>query len=406
MSPKPTKIGDIGIIGAGIVGAAIAYKLKTYYPDLELYVWEKESLPATHQTGRNSGVIHSGIYYKPGSLKATLCRQGREALIRFAQEHAIPYEICGKIIIATCPDELNRIDPLFQRGKENGLDQIEKIDAQTIQEIEPHAAGLAGIWVPYTGIIDYGSVTRKLLDALPTENVIYQAFVHKIRKKNSLFEIHTSQGVYHVKHLIAAAGLQADRIAGLQDPTHPLPLRVVPFRGDYYELRPQARHKVRNIIYPLPHPVYPVLGVHLTRMIDGRIECGPNAVFAWAREKYHTYGFSLRDTWEALSYTGTWRFFARNWRIGIQEQLRALSKKLFLQSLQRLVPSLAYEDLVAPRSGIRALALTPQGNFVDDFAFLTLEGALHILNAPSPAATAALAIADEVINKAKKTWDL
>ncbi|MGQ9864493.1 MAG: L-2-hydroxyglutarate oxidase [Bacteroidia bacterium] len=405
MSPKPTS-GDIGIIGAGIVGAAIAYKLKTSYPDLRLWVWEKESAPAAHQTGRNSGVIHSGIYYKPGSLKATLCRQGRQQLIHFAQENAIPHEICGKIIIATHPEELDRIEPLYQRGKENGLTQIEKIDAQTIRELEPFAAGLAGIWVPYTGIIDFAAVTRKLLEVLPTSNVLYRAPVRKIRKTPFAFEIHTDQGIYHVKHLIAAGGLQADRLVRLQDPTHPLPLRVVPFRGDYYELHPQARHKVRNIIYPLPHPVYPVLGVHLTRMVDGRIECGPNAVFAWAREQYHRYGFSLRDTWEALSYIGSWRFFARNWRIGVEEQYRALSKKLFLRSLQRLVPALASEDLIAPRSGIRALCLTPEGNFVDDFAFLTLEGSLHILNAPSPAATAALAIADEVIRKAQQVFGL
>lgn len=392
---------DIAVIGAGVVGAAVAYRLRESLPDVRLLVLEKESAPAFHQSGRNSGVIHSGIYYKPGSLKARLCAQGREQLYEFAQREGIPHERCGKIILATDASELPRLQKLYERGLENGTPGIRLLSSAEITAYEPEARGAGAIYVPVTGIIDYKALTERLLQLSGAE-VRYGAEVQRLRPISQGYIIHTTQGEYEVGHFIACAGLQADRIARM-DGLHP-PLRVVPFRGDYYELAPSARYKVRNLIYPLPHPTYPVLGVHLTRMIDGTVEAGPNAVFAWAREIYTRTGFSLRDAWEALSYGGTWRFFLKHWREGLEEYLRAFSRKRFLRSLQRLVPSLTAEDLVPARSGIRALALTREGAFWDDFYFVARARSLHVLNAPSPAATASLALSQVIVQKALETW--
>ncbi len=395
---------EVTIIGAGIIGAATAYRLRERWPDARILVLEKEPSPAYHQTGRNSGVIHSGIYYRPGSLKAELCRTGREMLYDFAQAEGIAHERCGKIILAVEDEEIPRLESLFARGQENQIPGIRWLKSEDIPQYEPHARGVAAIYVPVTGIIDYAAVTKRLLERSGAE-VRYRTAVSGITENPQGFlEVHTSSGSFRTQYLIACAGLQADRLARLQG-LNP-PLRIVPFRGDYYELIPEARHKVRNLIYPLPHPTYPVLGVHLTRMVDGRVEAGPNAVFAWAREGYSRTAISFRDAWEALTFPGTWAFFRKHWRIGLNEYRRAFSKKLFYESLKRLVPALEIRDLEPARSGVRALALTPEGSFWDDFYFVPGPRSLHVLNAPSPAATAALALADAIVQKALSTWHL
>ncbi|MCS7298271.1 MAG: L-2-hydroxyglutarate oxidase [Bacteroidia bacterium] len=394
---------EIGVIGAGIVGAAVAYRLRTVLPEATLLVLEKESEPAAHQSGRNSGVIHSGIYYKPGSLKALLCSRGRELLYEFAAREGIPHERCGKLILAVELSELPRLHALYERGIQNGIPGIRLLSPAEIPQYEPEARGVGAIHVPVTGIIDYRAVVQRLLQKSQAD-IRYNALVERLISTESGYEIHASGSIYRASYCIFCTGLQADRLARL-DGLHP-PLRIVPFRGDYYELRPEARWKVRHLIYPLPHPTYPVLGVHLTRMIDGGVEAGPNAVFAWAREIYTRHGFSIRDTIEALSFSGTWRFFFRHWREGLEEYRRAFSRRAFWRSVQRLVPSLEMEDLVPARSGIRALALTKGGSFWDDFYFVAKERSLHVLNAPSPAATAALALAEVIVQKALQTWKL
>lgn len=392
---------DVAIIGAGIVGAAVAYRLRQVLPSANLLVLEKEPVPAAHQTGRNSGVIHSGIYYRPGSLKAQLCAKGREMLYAFAQQEGIPHERCGKLIVATEKEELPRLQALFERGQQNGIPGIRLLASEEIAEYEPHCRGAGAIYVPVTGIIDFRAAAQKLLEKSGA-TFHGNAEVQALRHETQGYIIETRAGTFQAAYLIACAGLQADRVARM-DGLEP-PLRIVPFRGDYYELRPEARHKVRNLIYPLPHPTYPVLGVHLTRMVNGEVEVGPNAVFAWAREKYSRVGLSWRDAWEALSYKGTWRFFAKHWREGWAEYRRAFSRRLFWKSAQRLVPSIEEEDLIPGRMGIRALAITPQGTFWDDFYFAARERSLHVLNAPSPAATACLALAEAIVEKALSTW--
>lgn len=392
---------DITVIGAGIVGAAVAYRLRAVFPDARLLVVEKEAEAALHQTGRNSGVIHSGIYYKPGSLKARLCAEGREMLYEFAQQEGIPHERCGKLILAVEKEELPRLQALYERGQQNGIPGIRLLAPEEIPAYEPEARGVGAIYVPVTGIIDYKAAAQRLLMRSGADTR-FSAEVTELRPTSAGYVIETTQGAYETAYFIACAGLQADRLAKL-DGLHP-PLRIVPFRGDYYELIPEARWKVKNLIYPLPHPTYPVLGVHLTRMVDGSVEAGPNAVFAWAREKYGRTGFSLRDAWQALSFIGTWRFFLRHWREGWEEYRRAFSHELFWRSLQKLVPSLKKDELVPARSGIRALALTKEGTFWDDFYFVAQARSLHVLNAPSPAATAALALAQAIVDKAVNTW--
>ncbi len=394
---------DVAVVGAGVVGAAVAHHLRKVWPEARLLVLEKEAQPAFHQSGRNSGVIHSGLYYKPGSLKATLCAAGREALYTFAAEEGIPHERCGKIILATQPEELPRLETLYRRAQENGIPGVERLGPEDIPRYEPEARGVGALYVPVTGIIDYKAVTRRLLERSRAE-VVYGAPLQGLQAHVEGYRLFTPQGVFEAQYLITCAGLQADRIARL-DGLRP-PLRIVPFRGDYYELTPEARWKVRNLIYPLPHPTYPVLGVHLTRMVDGSVEAGPNAVFAWAREVYSRTGFCLRDAVEALTFGGTWRFFAKHWREGLAEYRRAFSKKLFWESLRRLVPSLRMEELVPARSGIRALALTAKGEFWDDFYFAAQRRSLHVLNAPSPAATASLALAERIVQEAFTTWEL
>lgn len=390
---------DYVVIGGGIVGASTAYKLALKYPNRSIAIIEKEDDLGSHQTGRNSGVIHSGIYYKPGSLKAKNCRIGREALVDFAKANNIDHEICGKIIVATTHAEVEILEEIFRKGLENNTPNIKWIDAEEIRSKEPFIEGLKGIWVPSAGIIDYVAVVKKCVQLVLEGNVDSKLFLgekvtalHRIDKK---ILIQTDRQSVVAKKLIVCAGLHSDRLAksdGLE-----LDMRIVGFRGDYYELLPHAKHKVKNLIYPVPDPKYPFLGVHYTPMVNGAVECGPNAVFTFKREGYGKTSFSLGDSVEALSYKGTLRLFAKNWRKGMEEYKRAFSKKLFVKELQRMMPSISESDVKATRSGVRAQAVGVQGNMIDDFKIIEHRGVTHVINAPSPAATACMAIADEIV---------
>jgi len=399
---------DIVIIGGGIVGLASAHKLVQRFPDLRLAVLEKENRLAAHQTGHNSGVIHSGLYYKPGSAKARTCTAGRAELIAFAQRNDIPHDICGKIIVATESRELPALEKILRNGQANGVEGIEKIGPERIRQIEPHAAGIAGLWVPGTGIIDFVAVVEKLAELVTLDHrsnkVLTGHRVTRFDKHDFYTNVVTAQGPVSTRFVINCAGLQSDRVARMDgvDPG----VRIVPFRGDYVELTSAAAEKVNNLIYPVPDPAFPFLGVHFTRMIAGGVECGPNAVFAFKREGYTKTDFSLADTWESLSYGATWLLFLRHWRYGLGEYTRAFSRKLLLKQLQRLVPAVALEDLRPGNAGVRAQALGPGGRLVDDFKIEATPRAVHVLNAPSPAATASLAIGDHIAQQAAEHFGL
>ena len=395
---------DICIIGGGIVGAATMYKMQLAFPDKSILLIEKEKALANHQTGNNSGVIHSGIYYKPGSLKATNCVNGRRELVAFSKEYGIKHDICGKLIVATEQKELQQLDKIWLSGNENGIESMTKVTAEEIKEIEPFCEGIAGVRVGCTGIIDFRGATEKMVELALAKQ---PKSALKLGEEATGFEsgesggrVITSKGVYSVSKMIFCGGLQADRLAR-KDGVN-LKEKVVGFRGDYYELTEQAKHKVKHLIYPVPNPDFPFLGVHFTRMVDGEIECGPNAVFTFKREGYGKTDFSLTDTVDALTYIGTWRLFMNNMKFGIDEYRRAFSKKLFLRTLQRLVPSLTMEDIHPGRAGVRALLLREDGDTRDDFRIEYTNHSIHVLNAPSPAATAALAIGDNVTEMAKK----
>ncbi len=389
---------DIAIVGGGIVGAATFYKLQKKFPDLSIVLFEKEKVLADHQTGNNSGVIHSGLYYKPGSLKAKNCIQGRKELVAFAKEYGIAHDVCGKVVVATDAQELPHMDKIFNTGLENGIEGIEKITAAQVQEIEPHVKSIGGIWVPVTGIIDFRGATEKMaelaLAANPQSAMHLGCEVQGIEKGEAYSKIFTSKGAFEARYLVFCAGLQADRLARKDGVS--LKEQVVGFRGDYYELTPEAKHKVKNLIYPVPNPDFPFLGVHFTRMTNGEIECGPNAVFTFKREGYGKTDFSLRDTYDALTYKGTWKLFFNNMSFGINEYRRAFSKKLFLKTLQRMIPSLTMDDIHPGRSGVRALLLAEDGDTRDDFRIEYHGNSIHVLNAPSPAATASLAIGEYI----------
>lgn len=392
---------DLIVIGGGIVGLATAYTAAQRFPGLRILVLEKEQQPGTHQTGHNSGVIHSGIYYKPGSLKAQNCVRGRSMLLDFAREHDIPHEVCGKIIVATHEGELPALERIYERGRENEVEGLALLDNRDIQQVEPHCRGVQAILVPGAGIINYARVAATLADLIrrvPRAQVRTGEQVTGISKRDGTTVVHTGSNQYTTTHLIACAGLHADRIARL-DGLEP-GLRIVGFRGDYYELAPASQHLVRSLIYPVPDPQFPFLGVHFTRMIDGGVECGPNAVFSFKREGYGKTDFDMRDAADALSYGGLWKLFARHWKYGLGEYRRAFSKQRFLHSLQQLVPNLAIGDIVPARAGVRAVALTSDGSMVDDFAIVRTDTSIHVLSAPSPAATSSLSIGTTVCDMA------
>jgi L-2-hydroxyglutarate oxidase LhgO len=389
---------DIVVVGGGIVGLASAYKITLSHPDIRIAVLEKEDKLAAHQTGHNSGVIHSGLYYEPGSNKAKTCAEGRKELVAFAKKHRIPYEICGKIIIATREKERANLERIFQNGLDNNVEGLEKIGPDEIKEIEPFCQGIAGIRVPCAGTIDFAKVAEKLGNLVEKNGEGNKVLTsHKVTgfdKHDFYTKVVTNQDSFAAKHIINCAGLQSDRIAKM-DGVEPK-MRIVPFRGDYYELAEEAREKVKALIYPVPDPAFPFLGVHFTRTIDGRVECGPNAVFSFKREGYGKTDFSLADSWDSLSYLGLWRMFLKYWRCGLGEYARALSKRLFLRQLQRLVPSLQDDDIKPSRAGVRAQALERNGELIDDFRIERRGNSIHVLDAPSPAATASLAIGDYI----------
>ena len=390
---------DIVVIGGGIVGLASAYKIARNHPGISIAVLEKEQQLATHQTGHNSGVIHSGIYYQPGSNKAKTCTRGRKELVAFARENRINYEICGKIIVATREKELANLEWIYNNGLENEIEGVEKIGADEIKAIEPCCNGIAGIRVSCTGIIDFTEVAKKLAELIVArgKNKILDSHEVVVCDTHDYFtNVVTNQGTLSARYVINCAGLHCDRVAKMCGID--AKMRIVPFRGDYYELTEQAKDKVKNLIYPVPDPQLPFLGVHFTRMIDGSVECGPNAVFSFKREGYSKIDFNLKDSWDALSYGGTWKMFLKHFKYGLGEYARAFSRKLFLRRLQRLIPSLVADDIKPGKAGVRAQAVGWDGEPIDDFRIKKRKGSIHVLNAPSPAATASLAIGD-YINK-------
>lgn len=399
---------DIAIVGGGIVGAATFYKLQKKYPHLKLALFEKENLLADHQTGHNSGVIHSGLYYKPGSLKARNCIEGRHELVAFAQEHGIAHDVCGKIVVATDEKELPFLEKIYQTGLENQIEGLRKIGPDEIKEIEPFCIGIAGLHVPCTGIIDFRGATAKMVELAlainPESKLFLKHEVISIDKVPEVNTLKTNNGDYKAKYLVFCAGLQADRLAKKDGVK--IKERVVGFRGDYYELTEKGHHKIKHLIYPVPNPDFPFLGVHFTRMTDGEIECGPNAVFTFKREGYGKTDFSWKDTWDALTYKGTWKLFFGNMAFGINEYRRAFSKKLFLKTLQRMVPSLTMDDIKPGRSGVRALLLREDGDTRDDFKIVHEGRSIHVLNAPSPAATASLAIGNYIAKEIEEKFGL
>jgi L-2-hydroxyglutarate oxidase LhgO len=398
---------DVIIVGGGIVGLATAYKLTLRHPGKKVLVLEKEKEVAAHQTSHNSGVIHSGIYYKPGSYKARNCVAGRRELVQFANDHHIAHDICGKIIVATRESELAHLQKVYQNGLANGVENIEMIDSKRIREIEPYCEGIAGIWVGCTGIIDYGDVARKyaeLVNASPGCKVLTSQKVVAFEKEAGATTVITEHRKFRGRYVITTSGLQADRMAKKEGAV--TDSSIVGFRGDYYDLTQKGLSKVRNLIYPVPNPEFPFLGVHFTRMIKGGTECGPNAVFVFDREGYKKTAFNFRDTAAAFTYGGTWKFFAKHWRFGLDEYRGAFSKTYFLSRLRKLIPSLQMDDIVSSRCGIRAMALGPEGTMLDDFKIEKHGNAMHVINSPSPAATASLAYGNEIALMAEEYFNL
>ena len=399
---------DVIIIGGGIVGLASAYKINLKYPERKILVLEKEKELGPHQTGHNSGVIHSGLYYKPGSYKARNCVDGRRELVAFAKEHHIKHDICGKIVVATDESELAHMNRVFNNGTANGVEGIEKINSKQIKDIEPYCEGIEGLWVPCTGIIDYVDVTKKYAELIRARfkgsQVLTGHEVTAFEKHTDGTTVVTHQGKFKGTYVITCAGLQSDRIAKKEGAK--INTAIVGFRGDYYDLSDKGLSKVKNLIYPVPNPKYPFLGVHFTRMIHGGTECGPNAVFVFKREGYGKTDFSLRDTAEAFSFGGTWKFFAKNIKFGLDEYRGAFSKHFFLKRLQKLIPSLELDDLKPGRAGVRAMALAPEGEMIDDFKIEVNGNAIHVLNAPSPAATSSLAIGTAIQEMATRHFNL
>jgi L-2-hydroxyglutarate oxidase len=388
---------DLVIIGAGIVGLATAMKAVQRFPDLRIVVLEKEPGIAMHQTGHNSGVIHSGIYYRPGSLKAQLCVSGAATLLSFCREHDVPHDVCGKLIVATSEQQLEGLAELQQRAIYNGILGVRWVKRDEIRDFEPHAAGLAALHVPGTAIVDYKTVSKKYADILTSHggDIRTDATVIQIKNVADRFVIETTRGSFETRFLINCAGLYSDRIARLAGAEPGL--NIIPFRGEYYELSPEKRYLVRSLLYPVPDPRFPFLGVHFTRHLNGGIEAGPNAVLALRREGYAKSDFDLKESLQTLSYRGFWLMAGKFWRTGLQEMWRSASRRSFASALRQLVPEVRHSDLVAAGAGVRAQAVDAKGVLLDDFSFVQSQRALHVCNVPSPAATASLAIADKII---------
>lgn len=395
---------DIAIVGGGIVGLASGFQLQTNFPNLRIVIFEKENELAFHQTGNNSGVIHSGLYYKSGSYKANNCVSGRKLLIQFAKENNIDFDVCGKLVVAVNNDEAERLIELKNNGEKNGLIGLKILEPNEFKKIEPNISGVKALWVPQSGIIDYKSVTNKLAENILSINS--KSLILTDCEVLDFFnnKIITSKGNFYSKHNIFCGGLFSDRLA-IKDQLD-LKMQIVGFRGDYYRLSESAKSKIKNLVYPVPNPDFPFLGVHFTRMTNGEIECGPNAVFTFKREGYNKFDFSFKDTFQSLSFIGTWKLFINNWKFGYNEYKRAFSKSLFLKELQKIIPSLKRDDIVSGRSGVRAMALDKNGKMIDDFKIVKNNNNLHVLNAPSPAATACLSIGIQIMEESKKIFKL
>ncbi|MCY4439101.1 MAG: L-2-hydroxyglutarate oxidase [Deltaproteobacteria bacterium] len=406
---------DLTIIGGGIVGLATAMRMVRDHPGLRCALLEKETDLGTHQTGHNSGVLHSGIYYRPGSVKAQTCVAGKEALLEFCDEHGIHYDLCGKVIVATRPEELPRLEELHRRAEANGVEGVRAIGPEELREIEPHCTGLQALHAPFTGIIDFGDVAQAYAR-------LFEAGGGAIRKSCEVtgmarlpggFVIETSRDALETRSLINCAGLFVDRVAamtpgfaasvrgGIDEP-----VRIVPFRGEYHRLKPEKQGFVKGLVYPVPDPQFPFLGVHFTPTVHGRVEVGPNAVLAFARQGYRQSDVNLRDLYEIFSYGGFWGMARKHWKTSLPELRRSFDKRAFTRELQRLIPAIQSEDLVYSGAGVRAQAVSASGKLVDDFVIAESEGAIHVLNAPSPGATSSLGIADTICRTAARSFAL
>jgi len=395
---------DIIVIGGGIIGTATALSLQNN-SNLSILIIEAESELARHQTGNNSGVIHSGLYYKPGSLKAKNCSEGRELLYQFCEQNDIPFNKCGKIVVATSEAEINSLDELFKRGVANGLTGIKRLNSQEIKNYEPHSTGIAGLFVPQTGIVDYTKVTQKYAQLFLEAGGLIQTqckFLSLINDSGELVVI-TNKEEFKSKMIVNCGGLYSDRIAKLcgVEPG----LQIIPFRGEYYKLKKEKEYLVKNLIYPVPDPRFPFLGVHFTRMMKGGVEAGPNAVLAFKREGYTKKDFSFNDISQMITYTGFWKMASKYYSMGFEEFFRSFSKKAFVKALQKLVPEIQEEDIEPGGAGVRAQALEPDGKLVDDFRIVEANKMVHVLNAPSPAATASLSIGKTIAGIVKKKFE-
>ena len=380
------------------MGLGTAYKLQLRCPSARVTVLEKEDKVCAHQSGHNSGVLHSGLYYKPGSLKARLAVSGIREMVAFCQKHAVPHEICGKLVVAVNEAEVPRLRALCERGTANGLKGMRLLNREQMREIEPHVGGLEALAVPQEGIVDYAKVSEGLQKEIEDKggSVVLKAKVTALQLRNGEWRVGTTAGDYTADYVINCAGLHCDRLSMLAGEKREV--RIVPFRGEYYKIRPESQHLVRNLIYPVPDPQFPFLGVHYTRLIHGGIEAGPNAVLALSREGYRKTDVKLGDVWDALTFSGLWRFLGKHKRMSWDELRRSFSRRLFCESLQRLVPEIQEADLSPGGAGVRAQAMSPDGNLLQDFCLLNRPQALHVLNAPSPAATVALTIGEEIAN--------
>jgi (S)-2-hydroxyglutarate dehydrogenase len=396
---------DVIIIGAGIVGLATAYKLKEAKPNLKITILEKENDIALHQTGHNSGVIHSGIYYKPGSLKAINCKKGYDQLLTFCKDYGVEFDLCGKIIVAVEQKELQSLENIYNRGVANELSGIRKITQAEIKEIEPYCSGIAGVWVPQTGIINYTEVSKKYKELFLENGGVLELGqkVIDIKQRDGINYIETSKSTFQSKWIINCAGLYSDKVAKLSSDN--IDLQIIPFRGEYYDIKKEKEYLVKNLIYPVPNPDFPFLGVHFTRMIKGGVEAGPNAVFAFRREGYTNTDINLKELFESLTFRGFQKVAVKYWRDGMYEMYRSYSKAAFVRALQRLIPDIQSEDIVKGSAGVRAQACDSKGNLIDDFLIYEKHGVIDVCNAPSPAATSSLSIGETIAEKLLKTYN-
>jgi L-2-hydroxyglutarate oxidase LhgO len=397
---------DVVVIGGGILGLSTTMQLGQRYPRVKIAVVEKEDRLATHQTGHNSGVIHSGIYYRPGSWKSRFCVAGVQKLVQFCDENEIEYERCGKAIVATHASELGRLEDLYQRGVANGVAGLELVGPDRLREIEPHTVGVQALWAPNTGIVDYVRVANAYANRFQNGggDIFTGAPVQGVTPSGDGLAVTTQRGTLIARNIINCAGLYADRVARMTG--EKTDVQIIPFRGEYYTLRPESRHLVKGLIYPVPDPRFPFLGVHYTRNIHGGVEAGPNAVLAWAREGYTKSSFNLGETLGAVTFPGFWKMSMKHWKTGMSEMHRSYSKSVFVKDLQKLIPEIRAEDLASGGAGVRAQAVDRDGALLDDFSILRGRHAVHVLNAPSPGATSSLAIGEHLVDLAVESFGI